>query len=313
MQAFRVQAALAVVLGLTLTACGGSNNPTSPGGTGSGSHYFRAVIDGTSWTSSSILVNLGAAHSQTGTYVLTGGGTTGYSIVIALFNLAGPGTYPLGVGLSVAGGTVTVSDAGGAGWSTPLSGVAGTITITDLSDTHIAGTFSFQATPISGGATGTRSVTEGAFDLTVNTTGNPGQVPDNAASVVNAQIGGSFFNAANVVTNYNATTQTLSFVANNTGRSVTFTLLGVAGPGTYALTTGAGGRFITMTGDGSSPNVCCWASNNTGGSGSVVVASMTATRIRGTFTATLTPTPGASAQGNVAVAAGNFDVGYVTF
>jgi hypothetical protein len=309
MQAFRIRAALAVILTLALTACGGSKNPASPGGSGGGSHFMRATIDGSSWSSSSTLVNLGVNHSQPGLYIMTGGGTTGYSIVLDLYNISGPGTYPLGVGISVAGGIATLSQVN-AGWSTALTGVSGTVTITDLSDTHIAGTFSFTATPLSGGATGAKSVTAGSFDLAVKTSGNPGPVPDNAASKVSATLGGSAFNAANVASTYSSSSGTLGIAANTIGRSLTITLLSVTAPGTYTLPGTSGTNSIAMTGDGSDPGVCCWGSAFSGG-GTVVVSAITATRIRGTFTATLKPAPGAQATGTVEATQGVFDIGYV--
>jgi hypothetical protein len=52
-----------------------------------------------------------------------------------------------------------------------------------------------------------------------------------------------------------------------------------------------------------------WRSDQAGGSGSVTITSLTTTRMRGTFTATLGPIPNTGAAGTLAVANGSFDIG----
>jgi hypothetical protein len=51
------------------------------------------------------------------------------------------------------------------GWGTGFAGGSGTITVTVLTATRIAGTFSFDAMPGSGAATGTLQVRNGVFDV----------------------------------------------------------------------------------------------------------------------------------------------------
>ncbi|HEY8062475.1 MAG TPA: hypothetical protein VID74_06745, partial [Gemmatimonadales bacterium] len=58
-----------------------------------------------------------------------------------------------------------VSKPPSSGWDTFGAGATGTVTVTTLSATHVAGTFSFSAIPQSG-TTGAMVVTQGAFDIT---------------------------------------------------------------------------------------------------------------------------------------------------
>ena len=55
---------------------------------------------------------------------------------------------------------------GGAAWAANPSGGSGTITVTALTSTRVAGTFQFTGAAVSGtGASATRQVTSGKFDL----------------------------------------------------------------------------------------------------------------------------------------------------
>src|SRR5690606_1392769 len=102
-----------------------------------------------------------------GSYV---NGGVSQAISITLMNVPGPGTYPLGTGGGVAGGIAIYADNSG-GWATPLNGRAGTITLTTLSDSRATGTLSFTAEANAGGATGSRTITNGRFDIPITTNG----------------------------------------------------------------------------------------------------------------------------------------------
>ena len=99
------------------------------------------------------------------------------TITLNLFNIDEPGTYPLGVTSANVGGIGVVSNTTGRAWSTPGSGAAGTVTLTTYTASRIAGTFSFNAEPLTGAATGTKVVTGGAFDLILASNGNFGTLP----------------------------------------------------------------------------------------------------------------------------------------
>jgi hypothetical protein len=243
-----------------------------------------------------------------GIYSISGVQSNGYIMVIGLFNISGPGTYPLGVGPLVPGGFGQVSNAAG-GWVTPQSGEAGSITITTLTSSRITGTFNFVATALTGTATGTRTITNGSFDLEVKPQGTIGPLPANAGSRLSATIGGTNFNAAAVIGQLvTIGTPIITITGSNDARSLTISLTGVTTAGTYPLTSTPQSRTINVS-NNVNPFSNTWSSNAQGGSGSVTITALTPSRIQGTFTATLPPAPGSTTTGTVGVTNGTFDVG----
>jgi len=93
-------------------------------------------------------------------YSLGGGNAAGQTVGFAWVD-AGAGTYPIG------GATIASYTHMGQTWSASSSQGSGSIVVTTSTASRVAGTFSFalQADGASG-ATGTRTVTEGSFDLT---------------------------------------------------------------------------------------------------------------------------------------------------
>ena len=135
----------AVLLLLGLVA--GCGDGAGPGG-GDGDGFMRATIDGQAWESDALPLENGVQYTTPGAYAIVGskvqGGNDALSVVLSLFNIRGPGTYPLGMGGGTVGGLGTIGSQGGS-WSTLLSGSAGTVTITTLTSDRIAGTFAFTA------------------------------------------------------------------------------------------------------------------------------------------------------------------------
>lgn len=296
------------ILALAGTACGGGNggsDPTDPDPSGEDAYYLRAEIDGAAWSVPASGLFYGTSHTSPGLYVVIGQPTGDYRLQLTLTNITGVGTYPLGVSPICQGGMVTLSLSPST-WITPGSGAAGSITFTALSDTLMEGTFQFTANAVPGAATGTKSVTEGEFRLPVTTIGVIGPVPDNAWSEVRATVAGSPWNAAYIATG--SATSTLSIVAFTDTRTITMTLADVQGPGTYPISGDPPIRSITGIGDGVDPLVCCWGPYGTA-TGSVTITSITATRIQGTFEASLEPAPSSQAGGTLVIASGTFDNG----
>lgn len=169
----RRRISLAFTLVLAATACGGSSDSgtTGPGNTNTQNPtatngVFTAVINGATWNAAgTVSVSRGSNNfiGITGSG-LTTGSNTGYSLVIGIGNASGPATYSLSFG-NVAGSQLIVGGLNG-GWGTYFNGGTGSLTITTLSTNHIAGTFTADAVPGSGGATGTLQVRNGRFDLT---------------------------------------------------------------------------------------------------------------------------------------------------
>jgi hypothetical protein len=302
---------IAPFLGLLLiTACSGGDGPTGPNPPPPGGNAsFTASVDGQGWTSAAALTNVTAA--QSGTYIISGSVLTGAStraITLNLMNIPGPGTYPLGTGAGVSGGSAIYAESAG-GWGTPLSGEAGTINITTLTATRIAGTFSFTAAASAGGATGTRTVTNGTFDLEINS-GTTTPVPEKNRMVLRATIGGQSYNASTLVSTGSPAT-IFVFGGNNTRHSINIAMTNLPGPGTYAL----GGGVLSSVQVGAPPGepvtgpLCCWNGTFAGSTGSVTVTSITATRMTGTFSFTLQPGGLGAATAPLTIANGSFDVG----
>lgn len=293
-----------------MSACGGeSSGPTSNNpGTNNGTANISARIDGTAWSDANAPSSSAVVPAGPGLYSLVAVGLSGtatYTLAMSMYNIKGVGTYPIGVGPQIAGASATLSVATGAGWSTPLTGADGTLTLTEVTPTRMSGSFTITLSPLTGGATGTRTVTEGQFVLPMRPASTFAAPPDNAGHRVSATLGGAPFNAAAAGGTYNATNGTLTVVGNNNTRSVSLTLAGITGTGTYALSNGTPARTIGMS--ITSPAVQSYSSAIAGSSGTVVITSITATRIAGTYSATLGAALGAS--GTLTVTNGVFDIG----
>ncbi len=299
-----------LVVAPTLASCGdGGTGPT--GGEANG--FMTARIDGSAWASDPIYVDQGAQVTGSGIYVIQGtqvSGTEALAIVLSLMNVPGPGTYPLGTGGGVSGGTGIVA-LGGSGWTTPLSGAAGTITIAEVGDTRITGSFSFTADASTGGASGTRAVTQGEFDLPLRRVGTVQPVPETSMNHVGATVGGEAWSAATITLQPNPATL-WGFSAGNDRHMITIAVQDVAGPGTYALSSVAPLRLAEVYGPGGPLDTsedCCWTSALGGATGSVTIDTWTGTRATGSFSFTLPAKSGTVATGPITVSAGTFDVG----
>lgn len=289
-----------LLLFIAVSACGGGD-PTNPGG--NGVTNFTAKIDGADWNAE---YAPSAVNNSAGLYVITALRVTGsnnYSLIFTLANITGTGTYPLGVGLQMFGGSALISQPGADGWSTPLSGVAGQIVITTLSATQMVGTFQFVATPLLG-AGASKTVTQGTFDIPV--TGAGGLAALNQGSSVTGTVGGTFVAAAATMLLTTGGTDNLTIVGQNDVRTVTIGVANMTGPNTYGVSTSVPIRSIQVGGEPGDP-LASWTSQLGGGSGSIVISTVTAQRITGSFTGTLVPA-NANATGNLTVS-GTFSLG----
>lgn len=296
---------------LLAVACGGESGPSDDA-----DGHFTARINGEDFSSDPAYVNLGVNVTEVapGLYVIAGAhveGTSSEAVNLTLYNVRGPGTYPIGVGATVVGASGVVTD-DGKGWGTDLSGSAGTITITELTATRVKGTFSFTAQAVTGGATGTREVTNGDFDLKVNSNGTLPTVPDQNGSSASGTVGTTPWTASTIVTG-GVTSGLFLFNAGNTVTTTTVTISDFTGVGTYPLETGLQARTVAVSGPVSNPSGsnCCWGAG-AGMSGSIVITSATSTRIKGSYDVTLPAIPGGDATGTITTS-GTFDVGLPQF
>ena len=306
----RQLAALAITLGSA--ACSGGKDSTGPDNGGNGQFRFTAKIDGANWASNSGAELIGVTVSQAGLYSITGIqlGGAGLTLIMTLTNIPGPGTYPLGVGFSVAGGNVLISSAAGPGWRTAQTGADGTITITTLTSSRIEATFNFTAVPFTGGATGNKTVTDGSFVLQLKPVGTIPPLADNAGHKVSATFNGTSFNASEVAGGYLTSgggTLTVAATNNTRNLSISFTGIPVA-TGTYNVSTALPIRTLVLTTMNGTQVQSTYTSSAAGSTGSITITSFTATRIKGTFTAVIQPLAG-QATGTMTITNGTFDIG----
>jgi hypothetical protein len=239
-----------------------------------------------------------AGVGTTGVIIIQGTQANTESITLTLYNIDEPGTYPLGVTGANFGGTGVISTTTGRSWSTPPSGAAGTVTLTTLNATRIAGTFAFNATPLGGGATGTRVVTDGAFDLLLAANGNFGTLPDNQGSRMSGTVAGSPWTAATAF--MTLTGGSLVVNASNDAYIIGVIKASFSGPGTYNVGLNPGDANVSAVALPAGGQT--WA----GGTGTFTVSSLTATRLRGTLTATL---PGVGGGPSLSISNMEFDIG----
>lgn len=117
---------------------------------------MSAKINGASWGAT------GPAFTYSGNTLSVAGFDLNYTITFSIAGLTAPGTFAIGTQPVV---LFIVSKAPSSGWDTFGAGATGTVTVTTLTATHVAGTFSFSAIAQSG-TTGPMVVTQGAFDIT---------------------------------------------------------------------------------------------------------------------------------------------------
>jgi hypothetical protein len=142
-----------------MAACGGDSTEPAPNLVTNGT--FSATINGTAWSAVGV-VTVSKTAKNSAVAIVSASPT--YGISFALSPVTNPGTFSLA--FLNAGSVAFISSSTGAGWSTLAQGGTGTVTITTYTANRIAGTFSFDAVPSSGGAAGTVRVTNGAFDIT---------------------------------------------------------------------------------------------------------------------------------------------------
>ena len=167
-----------VMLSLLSVACGSSTGPGGGGGGGGGNGPMTATIDGQSWTAESNTFQVTSDNTLPGYLILSGlqlNGTDYTTLSLYLGFISGPGTYPLGVnqGTTPGGGGGVIVKVGATLniYAVDFTGDRGSVTITSLTATRIAGTFNFVAPPSLGsGAPGVKTVTNGSFDVALPNT-----------------------------------------------------------------------------------------------------------------------------------------------
>lgn len=170
--------ALAIIFSLTLSSCGGSDDGGGGGGSAANG-TIKAKVGSSNFTSMQI-ASFATKQQISGagyTIILQGSDASGKAIQLILNGVDGqPGTYQISdTGNISAIGTYTEvnisNPLNSQTWAAPYddSGVVGSVTISEITDTNIKGTFNFTGKNQDG--TDTKAITNGAFNLDF-TTGN---------------------------------------------------------------------------------------------------------------------------------------------
>jgi hypothetical protein len=241
----------------------------------------------------------------------TGGGSR--SITVTLYNVYGPGEYPLGTDMSAYGGIGQYGEGTGEGgdaksWITESNGRAGRVVLKTIGNGRITGTFEYVSGPGKGNTLGVdRTITDGEFDLPYKGVYVPAAA--NKGGYVRAMLNKKSYNAATVMGSLKdylgqAGAQVVSI---NSENGISLMLEGVTAKGTYAMANVSPIRTLTAGRNGGTAETCCWQSGP-GASGTLIVDSISADRIKGRFSGTLKPSAGKPATADLLIEDGVFDV-----
>jgi hypothetical protein len=298
------------------TGCGGGGGNSDAA---NGGGVFQAKVDGKAWAAAPLTIAAGPIASIPGGLLVLGSQTAGgvqTTLTITLNDIRGPGSYALGVGPGVYGGTASVAEGtigtgAGTSWETPLDGVSGQVVITTLTSARLVATFAYvAATAGSNAATGgTRTVTEGQIDLPLAGALTP--VPENVGGKVSASLNGAPYNAWSITASLMDFTGAAGVDISTTSakNALSLMLSGVTAVGPYAISDTSPVRTLIVGLTGGDASSCCWGLNAGGDAGTVTITSLTAARVTGTFSGTFQPQPGKPATTALVVSDGMFDVG----
>ena len=248
-----------------------------------------------------------ATRGQLGSYEF-GGTDAGFALGLSLAGIGGVGTYALGTDFTVGGGDAKLGDTAGVyQWETPFTGTAGTLTITTLTDTRIAGSFAFTPTPSGFSTAPDIVVTNGVFDLPVRASLDPIALPSNVGSKVVTTLNGAPFSAARATAELSPLFTTIKWG----GSDYTFSLVlqRFGGIGAYVLSADSARSFIvthyvTHFRPPARDSIDQWSTFVAGSTGSVIISSVTTDRVIGSFTAVLN-----SGNNTPLAVSGSFNIG----
>jgi hypothetical protein len=309
---------LRVALALALLTLGllGCNSGSDSGS--DGSDKLTAKIDGKGFSASAISISAQVNFGVPGAIFFVGSQTTDNltrSITVTVYNVYGPAEYPLGVNSEVFGGTGQTGEGTGTGgkgisWITADNGRAGKLILKSIGQGRMTGTFEYVSEPGVNNTIGEkRTITEGQFDIAYKGVYVPAS--EGKGSRMHAMLNNKPYTAAN------ASGSLLDFTGKagiqittlNEETGISLVLEGVTAPGTFTLSSMSPGvRSISAGRNGGTAEFCCWQSANVGSTGTITITEITATRIKGSFSATLKPTSGKAATADIVIENGLFDV-----
>jgi hypothetical protein len=300
MRTTRTNALGAILLAAT-AACGGDNGPAGPDEPGG--NLLSATLDGSPWSAQPGTIVAPNAPALPGSLSFQGSTTSGgtaRTVSIQLSRIPGPGTYPLGMNVNSATGGIATYVAGSQGWTTPLNGASGSITITEVGGTRVRGTFSFEAASMVPGSAPAVVATQGRFDVPLSI-GFAAATPDQLGSTVSGTVGGGAWNASTVVGT--SSQNVYSFTATNLDYTITATIGPVTGPGSSPLSSSVPLRRLDVQRAGGG----AWG-GTAADQGTLTITSLTAARITGSFSGTLAAVPAGSGAPPLTITNAVFDV-----
>ena len=154
------------VLAAALVASALACSRNSAGPTDGGTDSLNATIDGQPFNASVMAANVLTVNGAPSLSIVGFNGCQGDTSLAINLRPAIVGTHVAGQGGSSASGGLNRM-AGGQSTGVWQS-TGGTMTITSLSSTRVAGSFSFPVlTPLGGGTTGNRSIANGTFNIQI--------------------------------------------------------------------------------------------------------------------------------------------------
>jgi hypothetical protein len=298
-------------LALTLAGCNGGTESSA------GGDKLTATIDGKPFESAAIGLSAQVNFGVPGAVLLGGSQAIdgiSRSITITLYNVYGPGEYPLGTDMSVFGGIGQTGEGTGVGgnansWITRSNGRSGKLVLKSIGDGRMTGTFEYTCEPGRNNALGVdRAVANGEFDLAYK--GTFVRAAESKGSRVSATLNGKPYYAASVnalLKDYTGK-DGFQFSSLNSEHGLSIMLEGVTKPETLSLANISPIRTITAGRNGGTAEFCCWQLGE-GATGTIIVTSYTSARVAGRFSGTIKPTAGKAATQDLVIENGVFDVG----
>jgi hypothetical protein len=305
---FTTSAAIAAISTLILAAC---NSGT---GASSGGDKLTAKIDGKAFEAAAISLSAQVDFGVPGSVFFLGNQTVdgvNRGITVTLYNVYGPGEYPLGTDISIFGGIGQTGEGTGSGgdantWITNNNGRSGKVVLKSIGEGRMTGTFEYTGRNNVLGVD--RAVTEGEFDLAYTGTFVP--AAEGKGSRVSATLNGKPYYAASVSALLKDHTGKAGFQFSSTTseNGVSVHLEGVTAPDSFGLANISPIRTLVAGRNGGTAENCCWQTVS-GNPGYIVVTSLTANRVKGRFAGTIKPGSGKPATADLVIENGIFDVG----
>jgi hypothetical protein len=152
---------LSIACLVSAVGCGGDSNSVTNPNPQQSAGTMSARIDGVAWTAVAVTVSV-----NTNGLIVSGASANGIGIAVGASRLLGTAPQPFGTGTNF--NALATMTTGTQSWSaTGIQGSnsSGSVTLTTLTATRAVGTFTFNAAALAGGATGTKVVTSGVFDV----------------------------------------------------------------------------------------------------------------------------------------------------